>query len=80
MASMRKWDFPYTRKFKTAVKFHYYTYPRKNDHECFTHFAFVHLLFSKWGNVTGFTVASWFSYGRFSVGGGVFGRGKSHPN
>ena len=25
-------------------------------------------------------MASWFSYGRLSMGGGVFARGKSHPN
>ena len=31
--------------------------------------------------MTGFTMANWFSYCRFSVGGMVFfGRGKSHPN
>ena len=78
MASRRKlpWDFPFPpRKIKTTVKFHYYTYPRRNDHECFTHFAFVDLLFFQEGK------CDWFSYGqlvflcRFSVGEGGFVRG-----
>ena len=57
---------------KTAVKLHYYTYPRKNDHELFTHLAFVYLLFFQEGKCYWFfSTASWFSYGRFSVGEGV---------
>ena len=60
----------FPRRLKTAVKFHYYTYPRKNDHERFTHFAFIDLLFFQEGKY------DWFSYGQlvflwliFPVGG-----------
>ena len=60
-------------KLKTAVKFHYYTY-----HECFTHFAFVHLLFFQVGK------SNWFYCGQlvflwsiFRVGGGVYLEGEN---
>ena len=74
---------PFFPKIKMEVKFHYYTYPQKNDHELFTLFVFVDHIFSKRGNVIclGFPMANWFSCGRFSVArGGGFGRGKLHPN
>ena len=58
------------RKLKTAVKFHYYTYPRKNDHECFTHFAFVHLLFFQVGK------CDWFCYGELIFLWSIFRRGR----
>ena len=67
------------RKLKTAVKFYYYTFPRKNGHECFTHFAFVHLLFFQVGK------CDWFCYGQlvslWSIfrGGSGFWKGKITP-
>ena len=45
------------KKKKTmAVRFHYYIYPQKNDHDFFTQFAFVDLLFFQEGKY------DWFSY------------------
>ena len=62
--------FLFSLKNKTAVKFHYYTYPRKNDHESVTHFAFVDLLFFQEGK------CDWFSYGQLVFPWSIFGGGR----
>ena len=65
-----------SRKLKTAVKFHYFTYPQKNDHECFTHFAFVDLLIFQEGKCDGFSYGQLvFLWSIFRGGGGGGERG-----
>ena len=76
-----KVGFPFfPRKLKSVVKFHFFTYPRKNDHACLPILRLQTFSFSKNGNVTGFPMVDFPCVCGGGRGGGGVGRGTSHQN